>query len=51
MFIWNVRSNQPPSIVLIIIADQLASASGVANNIRQNDYKAVTGEFNMPIWG
>ena len=38
----------PPSIVLIIIADQLASASDVANNIRQNDYKAVTGEFNMP---
>ena len=38
----------PPSIVLIIIADQLASASDVANNIRQNDYKSVTGEFNMP---
>ena len=38
----------PPSIVLIIIADQLASASDVANNLRQNDYKAVTGEFNMP---
>ena len=27
----------PPSIVLIIIADQLASASDVANNIRKND--------------
>tara|TARA_Y100001936_G_scaffold208006_1_gene213241 strand:- start:1274 stop:3670 length:2397 start_codon:yes stop_codon:yes gene_type:complete len=38
----------PPSIVLIIIADQLASASDVANNIRQNDYKVLTGEFNMP---
>ena len=38
----------PPSIVLIIIADQLASASDVANNLRQNDYKALTGEFNMP---
>ena len=38
----------PPSIVLIIIADQLASASDVANNLRQNDYKTVTGEFNMP---
>ena len=38
----------PPSIVLIIIADQLASASDVANNMRQNDYKALTGEFNMP---
>ena len=40
----------PPSIVLIIIADQLASASDVANNIRQNDYKAVTGEFNFKFW-
>ena len=38
----------PPSIVLIIIADQLASASDVANNLRQNDYKFITGEFNMP---
>ncbi|SVA73886.1 uncharacterized protein METZ01_LOCUS126740 [marine metagenome] len=38
----------PPSIVLIIIADQLASASDVANTIRQADYKLLTGEFNMP---
>ena len=38
----------PPSIVLIIIADQLASASDVANTIRQADYKLITGEFNMP---
>ncbi len=38
----------PPSIVLIIIADQLASASDVANTIRQSDYKLITGEFNMP---
>ena len=38
----------PPSIVLIIIADQLASAADVANTIRQSDYKLVTGEFNMP---
>ncbi len=38
----------PPSIVLIIIADQLASASDVANTIRQTDYKILTGEFNMP---
>jgi len=38
----------PPSIVLIIIADQLASASDVANTIRQTDYKLITGEFNMP---
>jgi len=38
----------PPSIVLIIIADQLASASDVANTIRQAEYKLLTGEFNMP---
>ena len=38
----------PPSIVLIIIADQLASASDVANTIRQTDYKLFTGEFSMP---
>ncbi len=38
----------PPSIVLIIIADQLASAADVANTIRQTDYKLITGEFNMP---
>ena len=38
----------PPSIVLIIIADQLASAADVANTMRQSDYKIVTGEFNMP---
>ncbi len=38
----------PPSIVLIIIADQLASAADVANTIRQSDYKLITGEFNMP---
>ena len=38
----------PPSIVLIIIADQLASAADVANTIRQADYKLITGEFNMP---
>ena len=38
----------PPSIVLIIIADLLASASDVANTIRQADYKLITGEFNMP---
>ena len=38
----------PPSIVLIIIADQLASASDVANSMRQADYKLLTGAFNMP---
>jgi len=38
----------PPSIVLIIIADQLASASDVANQMRETEYKFLTGEFNMP---
>jgi len=38
----------PPSIVLIIIADQLASAADVANTMRQSDYKLFTGEFSMP---
>ena len=38
----------PPSIVLIIIADQLASAADVANTMRQTEYKILTGEFNMP---
>jgi len=38
----------PPSIVLIILADQLASASDVANTMRQSEYRFFTGEFNMP---
>ena len=38
----------PPSIVLIILADQLASASDVANTARQAEYKMFTGEFSMP---
>ncbi|NVK29916.1 MAG: TRAP transporter large permease subunit [Gammaproteobacteria bacterium] len=38
----------PPSIVLIILADQLASAADQAATIRQANYKAATGEFNMP---
>ncbi len=38
----------PPSIVLIILADQLGSATDVANTIRQADYKQLTGEFSMP---
>ena len=38
----------PPSIVLIILADQLASASDVANTVRQAEYKLFTGEFSMP---
>ncbi len=38
----------PPSIVLIILADQLGSASDVANTMRQSEYKLFTGEFSMP---
>jgi tripartite ATP-independent transporter DctM subunit len=38
----------PPSIVLIILADQLANASDVANTMRQQEYKLFTGEFSMP---
>jgi len=38
----------PPSIVLIILADQLSSASDQASTIRKAAYKAATGEFTMP---
>ena len=38
----------PPSIVLIILADQLGSASDQASAMRQSAYKAATGEFTMP---
>jgi tripartite ATP-independent transporter DctM subunit len=38
----------PPSIVLIILADQLGGASDQASTIRKAAYKAATGEFNMP---
>jgi len=38
----------PPSIVLIILSDQLASASDAADNIRMSEYKNVTGSLNMP---
>ena len=38
----------PPSIVLIILADQLASATDQAGQARQSLYKAVTGEIVMP---
>lgn len=38
----------PPSIVLIILADQLANAADQARTIRAADYKAATGEFSMP---
>ena len=38
----------PPSIVLIILADQLASATDQAGSIRKGLYKASTGELSMP---
>ena len=38
----------PPSIVLIIIADQLSNASDIANSLRIQDYKMFTGESTMP---
>jgi len=38
----------PPSIVLIILADQLTSASDQASTLRKAAYKAATGEFTMP---
>ncbi len=38
----------PPSIVLIILADQLASAADQASTARKADYRAATGEFSMP---
>ncbi|MBT4090382.1 MAG: TRAP transporter large permease subunit [Deltaproteobacteria bacterium] len=38
----------PPSIVLIILADQLSNAADQANTNRQAAYRAITGEFSMP---
>jgi tripartite ATP-independent transporter DctM subunit len=38
----------PPSIVLIILADQLASAVDQADTARKALYKASTGQFGMP---
>lgn len=38
----------PPSIVLIILADQLASATDQAGTIRQDLYKDSTGDLLMP---
>jgi tripartite ATP-independent transporter DctM subunit len=38
----------PPSIVLIILADQLASATDQASTARKALYKAATGELSMP---
>ena len=38
----------PPSIVLIILADQLASATDQASSARKALYRQTTGEFSMP---
>lgn len=38
----------PPSIVLIILADQLSSAADQASNLRAADYREATGQFSMP---
>ena len=38
----------PPSIVLIILADQLSNAADQAATARKAAYKAATGEFSMP---
>ena len=38
----------PPSIVLIILADQLSNATSQASSTRKAEYTAATGEFSMP---
>ena len=38
----------PPSIVLIILADQLSSAADQASTARKALYKEATGEYSMP---
>ncbi len=38
----------PPSIVLIILADQLAGSADQAGTLRSNLYKDSTGELSMP---
>jgi tripartite ATP-independent transporter DctM subunit len=38
----------PPSIVLIILADQLSSATDRAATIRKTEYKETTGSFSLP---
>jgi tripartite ATP-independent transporter DctM subunit len=38
----------PPSIVLIILADQLSNAVDQARTSREELYKVATGEFSMP---
>ena len=45
---WHVGTDYPPSIVLIILADQLSSASGSVLICTKALYKHATGEVSMP---
>ena len=38
----------PPSIILILLADQLSNATDIASNARQTAYREATGEFVLP---
>ncbi|MDP6166443.1 MAG: TRAP transporter large permease subunit [Gammaproteobacteria bacterium] len=38
----------PPSIVLIILADQLSNAADQASALRKANYREITGDFSMP---
>ena len=38
----------PPSIVLIILADQMSNAAEQASSRRREEYRELTGEFSMP---
>ncbi len=38
----------PPSIVLIILADQMSNAAEQASTRRREEYRELTGEFSMP---
>jgi TRAP-type mannitol/chloroaromatic compound transport system permease large subunit len=38
----------PPSIVLILLADQLSNATDIASTTRQAAYREATGEFVLP---
>ena len=38
----------PPSVVLIILADQLANAADIASTARKAEYREATGEITMP---
>ena len=38
----------PPSVVLIILADQLANAADIASTSRKAEYREATGEITMP---